>query len=323
MYACSYLIATCSRSGLRRSNEIKSELWKKKGFYADQAKMIPRINSVCIWRWTQWHWCWTEVIKCAESEADTRSKSAQFWALTAHTFTTYTHIGEPWPAAWIAQHQSNYHLCPLLQPHKVATWGLEVAVAVSSRWKKWGITPLRRPWTKAPTLISMLAGSMLRVSGKYWSLNIIIYVAGLGAWLIHIVLISFGKIVIDTIPKMTQQISWTLVNLCYLSVCSIISCHCWSHADCAPSALLLNVSLGHRHAIWQRTARRRLRWFNTMGANWWWSAIYSCKEMAAVCAYYVVRVLFNVKTWFCLNGYQDSSHQHITRITTHGYLLST
>jgi len=39
-----------------------------------------------------------------------------------------------------------------------------------------------------------------------------------GAWLIHVVLISFGKIIIDTIPRMTQQISWTLVNLCYLAV---------------------------------------------------------------------------------------------------------
>lgn len=28
----------------------------------------------------------------------------------------------------------------------------------------------------------------------------------------------FGKIIIDTIPGMTQQISWTLVNLFYLAV---------------------------------------------------------------------------------------------------------
>lgn len=41
----------------------------------------------------------------------------------------------------------------------------------------------------------------------------------LGAWLIHVVLITFGKIIIDTIPGMTQQISWTLVNLFYLAVC--------------------------------------------------------------------------------------------------------
>lgn len=39
-----------------------------------------------------------------------------------------------------------------------------------------------------------------------------------GAWLIHVVLIMFGKIIIDTIPGMTQQISWTLVNLFYLAV---------------------------------------------------------------------------------------------------------
>jgi len=64
--------------------------------------------------------------------------------------------------------------------------------------------------------------SWVNAKGEYSTayLKIIIDEAGVGAWLIHIVLISFGKIIIDTIPKMTQQISWTLVNLCYLSVCS-------------------------------------------------------------------------------------------------------
>ncbi|EJF62280.1 Orm1 type endoplasmic reticulum protein [Dichomitus squalens] len=37
-----------------------------------------------------------------------------------------------------------------------------------------------------------------------------------GAWLIHTVLILAGKVVIDTIPGMPQEISWTLVNLLYL-----------------------------------------------------------------------------------------------------------
>ncbi|KAG6910781.1 hypothetical protein DXG01_007669 [Tephrocybe rancida] len=39
-----------------------------------------------------------------------------------------------------------------------------------------------------------------------------------GAWLIHVVLIFFGKLVIDTVPGMTQQISWTTVNLVYLAL---------------------------------------------------------------------------------------------------------
>ncbi|KIY52308.1 Orm1 type endoplasmic reticulum protein [Fistulina hepatica ATCC 64428] len=39
-----------------------------------------------------------------------------------------------------------------------------------------------------------------------------------GAWLIHIVLIAIGKIAVDTVPGMTQQISWTLVNLIYLTL---------------------------------------------------------------------------------------------------------
>ena len=39
-----------------------------------------------------------------------------------------------------------------------------------------------------------------------------------GAWSIHIVLIVLGKIVIDTIPGITQNISWTVVNLLYNAV---------------------------------------------------------------------------------------------------------
>lgn len=36
-----------------------------------------------------------------------------------------------------------------------------------------------------------------------------------GAWVIHVVLILFGKIIIDVIPGMQQDLSWTLVNLGY------------------------------------------------------------------------------------------------------------
>ncbi|KAG8218984.1 ORMDL family-domain-containing protein, partial [Butyriboletus roseoflavus] len=39
-----------------------------------------------------------------------------------------------------------------------------------------------------------------------------------GAWLIHVVLVFTGKIIIDTLPGITQQISWTLVNLIYLAL---------------------------------------------------------------------------------------------------------
>ncbi|KAK0190530.1 Orm1 type endoplasmic reticulum protein [Armillaria mellea] len=39
-----------------------------------------------------------------------------------------------------------------------------------------------------------------------------------GAWLIHVVLICAGKVLIDTLPGMSQQVSWTLVNLVYLAL---------------------------------------------------------------------------------------------------------
>lgn len=36
--------------------------------------------------------------------------------------------------------------------------------------------------------------------------------------MIHVVLITTGKLTIDAIPGMTQNISWTAVNLSYLAV---------------------------------------------------------------------------------------------------------
>ena len=35
----------------------------------------------------------------------------------------------------------------------------------------------------------------------------------------HPLLILTGKVMIDSIPGMTEQISWTSVNLLYLAVC--------------------------------------------------------------------------------------------------------
>lgn len=53
--------------------------------------------------------------------------------------------------------------------------------------------------------------------GAYVNINAN-WVNAKGAWLIHVVLIMCGKIIIDTIPGMTQQVSWTLVNLFYLTL---------------------------------------------------------------------------------------------------------
>ena len=38
-----------------------------------------------------------------------------------------------------------------------------------------------------------------------------------GAWAIHFVLIFIGKILFDIIPGMSQETSWTLVNLSYMA----------------------------------------------------------------------------------------------------------
>jgi hypothetical protein len=39
-----------------------------------------------------------------------------------------------------------------------------------------------------------------------------------GAWMIHVVLIATGKVIIDAIPGVTKNTSWTAVNLGYLAV---------------------------------------------------------------------------------------------------------
>lgn len=39
-----------------------------------------------------------------------------------------------------------------------------------------------------------------------------------GAWVIHPVLILGAKVLIDAIPGMTQDVSWTIVNLGYMAV---------------------------------------------------------------------------------------------------------
>jgi len=44
------------------------------------------------------------------------------------------------------------------------------------------------------------------------------WVNGKGAWVIHPVLIIVGKILVDVIPGMHQDASWTIVNLTYLLI---------------------------------------------------------------------------------------------------------
>ncbi len=65
--------------------------------------------------------------------------------------------------------------------------------------------------------------------------------------MIHVVLICAGKIVIDTIPGMSQQISWTTVNLCYLAVCLLLFHRI--RAKDIDAALIPDVPLGHWHTV--------------------------------------------------------------------------
>ncbi len=43
-----------------------------------------------------------------------------------------------------------------------------------------------------------------------------------GAWVIHVVLIIIAKILLDVVPGMQQDTSWTLVNLGYMTLSYIM-----------------------------------------------------------------------------------------------------
>ncbi|TIA91456.1 hypothetical protein E3P99_01058 [Wallemia hederae] len=46
-----------------------------------------------------------------------------------------------------------------------------------------------------------------------------------GAWLMHVVLVTLGKLLIDALPGMTQEISWTVVNCGYMAVTYLMFHH--------------------------------------------------------------------------------------------------
>jgi len=73
----------------------------------------------------------------------------------------------------------------------------------------------RRGRSNSLLKVEEVARDMLDDQSAYANINAE-WVNQKGAWLIHPVLIAIGKIFIDTIPGMTQQISWTLVNLAYM-----------------------------------------------------------------------------------------------------------
>ena len=58
---------------------------------------------------------------------------------------------------------------------------------------------------------------MQKVSPRQRALSTCPRLTYAGAWAIHFVLIFFGKILFDIIPGMSQEASWTLVNLSYVA----------------------------------------------------------------------------------------------------------
>ena len=78
--------------------------------------------------------------------------------------------------------------------------------------------------------------------------------------MIHVVLIATGKVIIDALPGVTPNISWTAVNLTYLAVRSFlhIPCTLAKKVFFSSTVFILNVPLGDRHPVRHLATRRRL-----------------------------------------------------------------
>lgn len=88
-------------------------------------------------------------------------------------------------------------------------------------------------------------------------------------------------------PGMSQELSWTIVNLTYLSVSMHLPNIRMVHWRDFP-ALLSDVPLGYWDTIPQRPPRWSLRWINTLGANRRRSTVYTIEEMASMLSYSAV-----------------------------------
>jgi hypothetical protein len=103
-----------------------------------------------------------------------------------------------------------------------------------------------------PMSIRMPNGSTAKASPAHKTSSILltIKIVLIGAWIMHPILILVGKMCFDTIPGMSQQASWTLVNLGYLAVSIappwILTTRSY---DSELIDFLPDVSLGDRHSV--------------------------------------------------------------------------
>ena len=114
--------------------------------------------------------------------------------------------------------------------------------------------------------------------------------------MIHVVLIVTGKVIIDAIPGMTQNVSWTTVNLSYLAVRllpldpkAFPACHAIFYSPDCPPALVPHVSLGDGHPLRKRATRWRLRRPNALGTDRRRRTKYALEKMAVLCSCRPVR----------------------------------
>lgn len=97
----------------------------------------------------------------------------------------------------------------------------------------------------------------------------------LGAWLIHIVLIVVGKILVDSIPSIEQDTSWTIVLQGYLLVgCTqpLLYFRFLSNTELS-AGHLHHVPLCRGSTIWKQF--RRMGQTHNVGTNWWRRTIHT------------------------------------------------
>ncbi|KAM0756657.1 Orm1 type endoplasmic reticulum protein [Meredithblackwellia eburnea MCA 4105] len=69
-----------------------------------------------------------------------------------------------------------------------------------------------------------------------------------GAWLIHVVFVIIGKVLLDLVPGITQDQSWTVVNLGYLAVTYIV----FHYVTGVPFDLANNSGVYDRLTLWEQ-----------------------------------------------------------------------
>lgn len=106
--------------------------------------------------------------------------------------------------------------------------------------------------------------------------------------MIHPILMLIGKLFVDALPGVNQELSWTIVNLCYLVVRPAAPPRPLCANLCRCAVFLHHVPLRDRHSVRDRD-QRRVRRPHHVGADRRWRAVHAREEVAVLHAHRPVR----------------------------------